>query len=102
MTKIWIEWSCLKYLKKAEAQEKGEWYYHIVKDQFAYVGAYRKCKDEMEHLKKELWNIIMGSKVDMNNRNQATKELYSLSKTSTLLIKDLPFVTNLSSFMMRT
>jgi hypothetical protein len=56
----------------------------------------------MEHLKKELWNIIMGSKVDMNNRNQATKELYSLSKTSTLLIKDLPFVTNLSSFMMRT
>jgi len=51
---------------------------------------------------KELWNIIMDSKVDMNNRIQATKELYSLSKTSTLLIKDLPFVTNLSSFMMRT
>ena len=69
---------------------------------FAFVGAYRKCIDEMEHLKKELWNIIMDSKVDMNNRIQTTKELYSLSKTSTLLIKDLPFVTNLSSFMMRT
>jgi hypothetical protein len=65
---------------------------------FAYVWAYRKCIDEIEQLKKELWNIIMGSKVDMNNRIQATKELHSLSKTSVLLIKDLPFVTNLSKF----
>ena len=40
----------------------------------------------------------MDSKVDMNNRIQATKELHSLSKTYTLLIKDLPFVTNLSKF----
>jgi hypothetical protein len=65
----------LKYPKKAEEQKKGEWYYHMVKDQFTYVGAYRKCIDEMEHLKKELWNIIMDSKVDMNNRIQGTKEL---------------------------
>ena len=97
-TKIWIEWSCLKYLKKAEEQENREWYYHMAKDHFAYVGAYRKCIDEIEQLKKDLWNIIMDSKVDMNNRTQTTKELHSLSKTSTLLIKDLPFVTNLSKF----
>jgi hypothetical protein len=70
----------------------------MTKDHFAYVGAYRKCIDEIEQLKKELWNIIMDSKVDMNNSIQAIKELYSLSKTSTLLIKDLPFVTNLSKF----
>ena len=68
----------------------------MAKDHFAYVGAIRKCIDEIEHLKKDLWNIIMDSKVDMNNRIQATKELHSLSKTSVLLIKDLPFVTNLS------
>jgi len=42
----------LKYLKKAEEQEKGAWYYHMVKGQFAYVGAYRKCIDDMEHLKR--------------------------------------------------
>ena len=97
-TKIWIEWSCLEYLKKAEEQESREWYYHMAKDHFAYVGAYRKCIDEIEQLKKEMWNIIMDSKVDMNSRIQATKELHSLSKTSVLLIRDLPFVTNLSKF----
>ena len=88
----------MEYLKKAEEKENREWYYHMAKDHFAYAGAYRKCIDEIEHLKKKLWNIIMDSKVDMNNRIQATKELYSLSKTSMLLIKDLPFVTNLSNF----
>ena len=35
-TKIWIEWSCLEYLKKAEEQENREWYYHMAKDHFAY------------------------------------------------------------------
>ena len=97
-TKIWIEWSCLEYLKKAEEQESREWYYHMAKDHFAYVGAYRKCIDEIEQLKKEMWNIIMDSKAEMYSRIQATKELHSLSKTSVLLIKDFPFVTNLSKF----
>ena len=53
-TKIWIEWSCLEYLKKAEEQESREWYYHMAKDHFAYVGAYRKCTDQIEQLKKEM------------------------------------------------
>jgi hypothetical protein len=97
-TKIWTEWSCLEYLKKAEEQENREWYYHMARDHFAYIGAYRKCIDEIEQLKKELWNIIMYSKVEMYSRIQATKELHSLSKTYTLVIKDLPFVTNLSKF----
>ena len=97
-TKIWIEWSCLEYLKKAEEQENREWYFHMAKDHFAYVGAYRKCIDEIEQLKKEMWSIIMDSKVEMYCRVQATKELHSLSKTSVLLLRDLPFVTNLSKF----
>ena len=97
-TKIWIEWSCLEYLKKAEEQENREWYYHMARDHFAYVGAYRKCIDEIEQLKKEMWNIIMDSKAEMYSRIQATKELHSLSKTSVLLLRDLPFVTNLSKF----
>jgi hypothetical protein len=97
-TKMWIEWSCLEYLKKAEEQENREWYYHMARDHFAYVGAYRKCIDEIDLLKKEMWNIIMDTKAEMYSRIQATKELHSLSKTSVLLIKDLPFVTNLSKF----
>ena len=97
-TKIWIEWPCLEYLKKAEEQESREWYYHMARDHFAYVGAYRKCIDEIEQLKKEMWNIIMDSKAEMYSRIQATRELHSLSKTSVLLLRDLPFVTNLSKF----
>ncbi len=97
-TKIWIEWSCLEYLKKAEEQENREWYYYMAKDHFAYVGAYRKCIDEIEQYKKEIWNIIMDSKTDHPTRIQAFKELHNLSKTYTLLIKDLPFITNLSKY----
>ena len=76
---------------------KREWYSHMAKDHFAYIGAYRKCIDEIEQLKKEMWNIIIDTKTEMNNRIQATQELHSLSKTSVLL-RDLPFVTNLSKF----
>jgi hypothetical protein len=28
-TKIWIEWSCLEFLKKAEEQENKEWYLRL-------------------------------------------------------------------------
>ena len=30
-TKIWIEWSCLEYLKKTEEQENREWFYFIAR-----------------------------------------------------------------------
>ena len=95
-TKIWIEWSCLEQLKKTEEQENREWFYHMAKDHFAYVGAYRKCIDEIAKYKKELWLLAMDSKTDHSTRIQALKELHSLSKTYTLLIKDIPFVTNIS------
>ena len=95
-TKIWIEWSCLEQLKKTEEQENREWFYHMARDHFAYVGAYRKCIDEISQCKKELWNIVIDSKTDNSIRIQALKELHNLSKTYTLLIKDIPFVTNIS------
>ena len=97
-TKIWIEWSCLEYLKKAEEQENREWYYHMARDHFAYVGAYRKCIDEIEQLKKEMWKIIMDTKAEVYSRVQASRELHNYSKTSVLLLRDLPFVANLSKF----
>jgi hypothetical protein len=95
-TKIWIEWSCLEHLKKTEEQENREWFYYMAKDHFAYVGAYRKCIDEISQYKKELWNMVIYSKTDQSFRIQALKELHSLSKTYTLFIKDIPFVTNIS------
>ncbi len=95
-TKIWIEWYCMETLKKVEEQENREWYYHMAKDHFAYIGAHRKCIDEIEQLKKEMWKIIMDTKAEMHVRVQATKELHSLAKTSALLLRDLPFVANLS------
>jgi len=51
-TKIWIGWSCLEYLKKAEEQKNREWFYHTARDHFAYVGAYRKCIDEIAHIRR--------------------------------------------------
>jgi hypothetical protein len=44
----------LEYLKKAEEQKNRVWYYYMAKDHFAYVGAYRKCIDEIEQYKKEI------------------------------------------------
>src|SRR4029079_1518065 len=85
-TKIWIEWSCLEYLKKAEEQENREWYCHLAKDHFAYVAVHRKCIDEIEKLKKEMWGIIMDTKAEIYSRIQAGRELHSLSKTSVLLL----------------
>ena len=40
-TKIWIEWSCLEYLKKSEEQEDKEWYLRLAKDHFSYIGIHR-------------------------------------------------------------
>ena len=48
--------------------------------------------------KKELWNMILDSKTDHSTRIQALKELHSLSKTYTLIIKDIPFVINISKY----
>jgi hypothetical protein len=52
-TKIWIEWSCLEQIKKTEEQENREWFYHMARDHFAYVGAYRKCIDEYHNIKRK-------------------------------------------------
>jgi hypothetical protein len=95
-TKIWIEWSCLEYLKKAEEQENREWYFRLAKDQFAYINIFRKAIDEIEEYKKQLWLMVLDREVEHPVKVQAVRELHSLSKTYTLLLKDLPFVTLLT------
>jgi hypothetical protein len=97
-TKIWIEWSCLEYLKKAEEQENKEWYLRLAKDHFAYIGIHRDALDEIQQLKNELWKIILQSKSENSIKIAAVKELHNLVKTKVLLLRDLPFIMNLSKY----
>jgi hypothetical protein len=97
-TKIWIEWSCLEYLKKAEEQENKEWYLRLAKDHFSYIGIHREALDEIQQLKNELWKIILNSKSENSIKIAAVKELHNLVKTKCLLLRDLPFITRMSKF----
>jgi hypothetical protein len=97
-TKIWIEWSCLEYLKKSEEQENKEWYLRLAKDHFSYIGIHREALDEIQQLKNELWKIIMDSKSESSVNIAVIKELHNLVKTKCLLLRDLPFITRMSKF----
>jgi hypothetical protein len=70
----------------------------LAKDHFAYVGAYKKAIDEIEQYKKELWNIMTDPGATNMEKIQITKELHNLTKSFTLLLSDLTFVTNLSKY----
>jgi len=97
-TKIWIEWSCIEYLKKTEEQENKEWYLRLAKDHFAYIGVYRKCIDEVELYKEGLWSLVLSPEESGTLKVAAYRELHNMSKTSVLLLKDLSFVMNLSKY----
>jgi hypothetical protein len=97
-TKIWIEWSCLEYLKKLEEQEDKEWYLRLAKDHFSYIGIHREALDEIQQLKNELWRIIMNSESEYTVKIAAVKELHNLVKTKVLILRDLPFITRMSKF----
>jgi len=58
-------------IKKTEEQENKEWFYHMARDHFAYVGAYRKCIDEIAQYKKDVWSLVLNSKTDYSFRIQA-------------------------------
>lgn len=97
-TKIWIERIGIEYLKKSEEEENKRWYYNLAKDHFAYVGVHRKAIDELGQYKKELWSMMTDPDATNMEKVQITKELHNLTKTYTLLLRDLPFVTNLSKY----
>ena len=97
-TKIWIEWSCLEYLKKAEEQENREWYFRLAKDHFAYIAVYRNAIDSLQQLIHELWQIVMNDKSSLSDKTAAMKEIHNIEKTKVLLLRDLPFITRLSKY----
>jgi hypothetical protein len=80
-TKIWIEWSCLEYLKKAEDQENRDWYMRLAKDHWAYIEVFHKTMDELEECKKQNWSIVMDPKTEPSVKVHALKELHNLSKS---------------------
>jgi len=97
-TKIWIERTGIEYLKKSEELEDKAWFYKMAKNHHIYIGLYRKVIDELELSKKELWNVIMNPSSEDSVKIQSLREIHSMTKTITLLIRDLPFVTNLSDY----
>ena len=97
-TKIWIEIRGLEYLKKSEAFENKKWYYHMAKDQLVYISVYRKCIDELELVKRECWRLISNPKTSYSIKVKSLREIHSVTQTIILLLRDLPFVTNLSNY----
>jgi hypothetical protein len=97
-SKIWIEWSCLEYLKKAEEQENREWYMRLANDHFAYIGVYRDAIDQLQMATHELWKIVMDDKPAPSDKTAAIKEIHNIEKTKVLLLRDLPFITRLSKY----
>jgi hypothetical protein len=97
-TKIWIERSGIEYLKKSEEEDDKKWYFNLARDHLAYVSVYRKTVDEIEQYKKVLWSIVEDPDATNMEKIHAIRELHNLTKTHTLLLRDLPFVTNLSKY----
>jgi hypothetical protein len=97
-TKIWIEWSCLEYLKKVDEEENKEWYWRLAKDHFAYIAIYRNAVDQLQMVTHELWNIVMNDKSSQSDKTASIKEIHSIEKTKVLLQRDLPFITRLSNY----
>ena len=84
--------------KESRRAGKQRMVFQVSKDHFAYINIFRKAIDEVEEYKKQLWLMVMDLKVEHSVKVQALRELHSLSKTYTLLLKDLPFVTRLTKY----
>lgn len=97
-THILVERTGMEYLKKSEENENRTWYSRLAKDSFLYIGTYKRAVDEIGQLKTEAWVIFMDSKTSQSEKIHTIRELHSLTKTYVLLLKDLPFVTNLSKY----
>ena len=95
-SKINVTYGLCKSLKEMQYWDDREWFYMLARDSVAYMGCYRAAIDRLEQLDKELWLIIMNAKVETSSRIMAVRESHAISKTSVLLMRDLPFITNLS------
>jgi len=96
VTRIKVERRFIYDIKRKHEADNHAWYYNLARDRFAYIGVYRKCIDEIEVYKEGLWRLIMDPAESGPVKLGAYRELHNLSKTSVLLLKDLPFIMSLS------
>jgi len=97
-TKLNVSINLVKNLRRMQLNDDRYWFYELARDQYAYVSAYRQAIDEVSLCKKQLWSIIMDSDTEPNTKISAIRELHQLIKTNVLLLRDLPFVVNLSKY----
>lgn len=97
-TRYWVDRNIISKIAKREHDFDLKWFYSISRDRIAYIGLYRKCIDELELVKKECWNIVMNPSVKDSVKIKSLREIHSVTQTIVLLLRDLPFVANLSNY----
>lgn len=85
-------------LRRLEYLDNKEWYYNLARDNFAYIGVYRRVIDELELARQECWHLILHPNTDAPTKVQCLREIHNIVKTQVLLIRDLPFIMNLSKY----
>lgn len=95
-TKINVTRKLVDSIKERQWEDDRFWFYELARDPVAYLGLYRDAIDKLTQLEKELWVIVMSSKIETVPRIMAMKEIHSIQKTMVLMLRDLPFITNLS------
>ena len=97
-TKIFVEETCLGFLKKTEEQENREWFYRTAKNQEWYIRNFKKSMDKIELYERELWSMAEDPTTKEKAKIKIFQELHELTKTNVLLLRDLPFLADLSRF----
>ena len=97
-SKLNVSYHFVETLKKMQSEDDRYFFFELARDSSAYLSAYRLAIDKLNQLEKEMWLIIMNPKVETSTRVMATKEIHSIVKTGVLLLRELPFITNLSKF----
>ena|GEM_PF-1134730 len=95
---ITISIKLVQKLRRLATIQDRNWYIQYAKDQYAYIGVYRKCIDELDSLRKECWRLIMKKTTKEENKIAAMREIHNIVKTQVLLIRDLPFIMDLSKY----
>lgn len=97
-TKLLLAIPVVQQLIKNQKAEDKQWYYQLARDNIAYVSSYRKAITSIEEYQREIWLLTLSDKSDSMTKLNCYKELHSLTKTLVLLLRDLPFITQLSKY----
>lgn len=97
-TKFQLSYRAVEQLIKIIKAEDRKWYYYMARDNFEYVSVYRKAITSIEEYQREIWLLTISPNSDNDTKLNCYKELHNLTKTLVLLLRDLPFITQLSKY----